>query len=236
MTTQPKWHWNEFQHVGADFSDIAEVEEYDRKHGQFRDVQAENHEILQRLNLSPEARVLDIGAGTGHFVRAAARAGLSATAADISATMLEYTRREAEKEGLTEIDVVNVGFLSFEFPTEIFDAVVTSAALHHLPDVWKAVALEKIHRILKPGGQFILRDVVFDWSNEGYAAYFDSAVASLPDEMRPRMATHIAQEYSTLDWIMEGLLQRAGFNLVSTEKPLPYFYIYHCQKQKEKQP
>jgi ubiquinone/menaquinone biosynthesis C-methylase UbiE len=230
MKTQPDWQWNEFQHIGADFSDLDEVEDYDRKHGQFRDVAAENRQILELLNLPKGVRVLDIGAGTGHFVRAAARAGLRPTAVDISTTMLGYARREAEKEGLNEIDYTHAGFLSFDFPEETFDAALTSAALHHLPDVWKAVALSNICRVLKPGGQFVLRDVVFGWGEEGHVIYCDKAIASLPKEMRSRMASHIAREYSTLNWIMEGLLERAGFTILSAEKPLSYFQVYHCRK------
>lgn len=230
MNTRPVWQWNEFHHVGADFSDVAEVEAYDRKHAEFRDVAEENRRILERLKLSAGARVLDLGAGTGHFVRAAARAGLRPTAADISTAMLDYARQEAEKEGLDGIDYVHAGFLSLDLPPATFDAALTSAALHHLPDLWKAVALGAIHRLLKPGGQFVLRDVVFGWGGEGHAAYFDEAIASLPEAMRPRMGTHIAREYSTLDWIMEGLLERAGFAIPTIERPLPYFRVYHCRK------
>lgn len=230
MNAQQNWQWNEFQQVGADFSDLAEVEAYDRRMGQLRDVKQENRQVLAQLNLFAGARVLDIGAGTGHFVRAAARAGLHPTAADISPTMLDYSRREAEKERLRGIDHVHAGFLSLDFPEASFDAVLTSAALHHLPDTWKTVALENIHGVLKPGGQFLLRDVVFDWGEAGHAAYFDQAVQSLSEEMRPRMASHIAREYSTLNWIMEGLLERTGFRVLSTKTPLPYFFAYHCQK------
>lgn len=231
MIKQKPWQWNEYQHVGADFSDLLEVQEYDRKHRQFRDVDAENRKILEQLNLPRGARVLDVGAGTGHFVRAAARAGLCPTAVDISTPMLEYARQEAEKEGLDGIDYVHAGFLSLEFPPATFAAAVSGATLHHLPDTWKAVALRNLHRVLEPGGQFVLCDVVFDWGEQGHARYFDEAVDSLPDEIRPRMTAHVSSEYSTLDWIMEGLLRRAGFRIVRVEKPTPYFHAYHCHKR-----
>jgi ubiquinone/menaquinone biosynthesis C-methylase UbiE len=161
------------------------VAEYDRRHAQFRDVEEENRMVLAQLSLPFGSRVLDIGAGTGHFVRTGARAGLHPTAVDISHAMLGYSREESEKDGLSGIDHIHAGFLSLDFPEATFDAVHTSAALHHLPDVWKAVALEKIHRILKPAGQFLLRDVVFDWGETGHAAYFNDAVQSLSEEMRP---------------------------------------------------
>lgn len=230
----PRWRWNEFQHVGADFSSVAEVEAYDRKHAQFRDVAKENRGILELLALPSGARVLDLGAGTGHFVRAAARAGLRPVAVDVSETMLAYARREAEAEGLKNVEWLHAGFLSLDVPAGTFDAALTSAALHHLPDVWKMIALENIHRALKPDGRFILRDVVFAWGAEGHAAYFDAAVNAYPPDIRPRMETHIGREFSTLDWILEGMLARAGFSVEQMESPAPCFRVYVCRKTASK--
>jgi SAM-dependent methyltransferase len=39
--------------------------------------------------------------------------------------------------------------------------VYSRNALHHLPDVWKAVALRRIADMLRPGGAFVLRDTVY---------------------------------------------------------------------------
>lgn len=36
MNARSDWQWDEFRHVGADYSDVTEVEEYDRRTAQFR--------------------------------------------------------------------------------------------------------------------------------------------------------------------------------------------------------
>jgi len=62
---------------------------------------------------------------------------------------------------------VQAGFLSYEHEGNAADIVYSRNALHHLPDFWKAVALERIAGILKPDGTPRLRDLVFDFDPEG---------------------------------------------------------------------
>jgi ubiquinone/menaquinone biosynthesis C-methylase UbiE len=226
----PDWQWNEMQQVGTDYTDIKEVETYDERMGAFRDVAAENREMLSMLNLPAGACVLEIGCGTGRFVRAASAAGLQATAIDVSSIMLDYIQDKARREGLNTIATQHAGFLTLDFPTGSFDAVVSGAALHHLPDSWKMVALRNIARVLKPQGQFILRDVVFGTrAGETPEMVFERFASSFAG-MRVEAARHVAKEFSTYDWIMEGLLNRAGFRILSQQEVAQSFVVYHCQK------
>ena len=110
-----------------------------------------------------------------------------------------------------------------------FDGVVSGLAFHHLPDLWKAVALERIYKILRPGGSFLLLDVVFDWKTESPEAYFDRIVA-VEKESRPNFIRHIAREYSTLAWIMEGLLTRAGFVIGEKRSVNDFLTLYRAEK------
>lgn len=76
---------------------------------------------------------------------------------------------------------------------------------------------------MKPGGRFLLRDVVFFSLDGDLCSQFDPFLAALTPTMRDRAASHIADEFSTLDWIMEGLLARAGFDIeqvLDTQAPL----------------
>ncbi|MBN2132318.1 MAG: class I SAM-dependent methyltransferase [Sedimentisphaerales bacterium] len=225
----PEWQWNEMQQVGTDYADVAEVEAYDRRMATFRDVDCENRSVLAALSLAPGSSVLEIGCGTGRFARMAAAQGHAVTAADVSKAMLDYVAARAEKEGL-RIDVQHAGFLTLPLAPEGYDAVVSVAALHHLPDVWKAVALRRIHRGLKPGGQFILRDVVFAPADDDFDGCFARFVNSFDESMRSGAAGHVAAEYSTLDWIMAGLLKRAGFTILSARQEGESFTAYHCRK------
>ncbi len=221
----PDWQWNEMQQVGTDYADMAEVERYDARMTAFRDVEAENRSILKALGLAPGSAVLEIGCGTGRFARAAAAEGHSVVALDVSEAMLDYVQ-----EKLGNIEVQHAGFLTMDAAEGSFAAAVTGQCLHHLPDVWKLVALENVCRSLKPGGQFVLRDVVFSISPGGAGEEFEGFIGSLPELMRPVAARHVAKEYSTLDWIMEGLLRRAGFEILSAERVRESFFSYHCRK------
>jgi cyclopropane fatty-acyl-phospholipid synthase-like methyltransferase len=226
----PDWQWNEMQQLGTDYADVAEVEAYDRRMASFRDVDAENRSILQTLALRPRSTVLEIGCGTGRFARAAAAAGHAVTAVDVSQAMLRYVAEKAQAEGLAGLDVQHAGFLTMDVPPGHFDAAVSVACLHHLPDAWKLPALENVHRSLQPGGQFILHDVVFSSTAGGADEQFERFINSLGEAMRPNAVGHVAKEYSTFDWIMEGLLERAGFQILSTEEVHPCLLAYHCCK------
>jgi ubiquinone/menaquinone biosynthesis C-methylase UbiE len=96
--------------------------------------------------------VVDLGAGTGRFALAAARRFGQVTAVDISPAMLEFLRQRAAAAGATNLECVQAGFLSYQHAGPPPDAVDTRNALHQLPDFWKAVALDRIGRMLRPGG------------------------------------------------------------------------------------
>jgi putative AdoMet-dependent methyltransferase len=232
MGALPAWHWNEIRQVGTDYSDVEEVERYDQRMGEFRDLAAENEAILAELSLPGDSYILEIGTGTGHFARAAARAGHRVRAIDVSKTMLRYAESRAKAEGLTGIEFSHAGFLTSSSAPATFDAAVSVAALHHLPDLWKAIALQNVHRALKPGGRLVLGDVVFSWDGSNHPACFDAFVDSCPEAMRREAARHIAEEYSTLRWIMEGLLVRAGFRILRVAAHGAALVHYLCEAER----
>jgi len=43
--------------------------------------------------------------------------------------------------------------------------------------------------------------------------------------------THVRDEYSTCDWIMEGLLERAGFRIQTADHPDEFLATYLCTKE-----
>ncbi len=201
------WQWDEFQQVGTDYSDGAEVERYERRMGEFRDLAAEDAAILAELALTGNSRILEIGTGTGHFAIAAAKAGHRVTALDVSPAMLRYAQGRAESEGVSGIEFCRAGFLTFSSAPWAYDAAVSVAVLHHLPDLWKAFALENVRRALKPGGLFLLNDIVFSWEGQSPAPNFETFINAMPESLREGAVGHVAKEYSTLTWIMEGLLK-----------------------------
>lgn len=226
----PAWQWNEMQQVGTDYADVQEVENYDKRMGTLRDVDGENNRILATLNLPAGAKVLEIGCGTGRFARMAAARGYKVTAVDVSKIMLDYVAMKARQENLGDMELQHAGFLTMRFPKNTFDCVVSGLALHHLPDAWKQVALDNIARCLKPGGQFLLRDIIFSFGGLTYADYFNRFINAMPDSLKQGATGHIAREFSTFDWIIEGLLARAGFEVISKTPEAEAFFVYHARK------
>lgn len=225
----PDWYWNEFQQIGTDYTSTREIEDYDTRMASFRDVAGENAKILSTLSLPEGAAVLEIGCGTGRFARTAATAGLSVTAIDVSERMLEYVSRKSKEEGLPDIVTRHAGFLSMDFPQASFAAVVTSAALHHLPDAWKLVALRNIARVLAPGGFLFLKDVVFVLRNGDAPEQCLERFADSVTGMRKETARHVAKEFSTYDWILDGMLQQSGFAIISKTIVGESLIEYHCR-------
>jgi len=231
MNAPPAWQWNEFKQINTDFADAAVVEHYEARMGEFRNLPAEDAAMLDALALPAGSRILEIGTGTGHFALAAARAGHRVTAFDVSPAMLRYAENRAKAEGLSDVAFRHAGFLTFEAPPAEFDAAVSAIALHHLPDLWKAVALNRLRAALKPGGRFLLRDVVIGSKDRDPSAQFDAFIAAMPPSMRDRAVAHIAKEFSTLDWIMEGLLARAGFAVERIDESHAPIIQYLCKAE-----
>lgn len=215
-TQPPPWRWDEFKQRGTDYGSVEEVAVYDRRMSEFRNIRAENESALNSLGVKPGARILEIGTGTGSFARFAARNGCFVTAIDVSKAMLEYATMKAEEEFVSDrIEFRHGGFLSFEAPDGSFDGVETSLAFHHLPDLWKAVALDRLFKLLKPGARLHMRDVIFVRPGDaGWDAMFERYVKEIPESTRKGFAMHVRQEFSTLDWILKGLLERAGFKVL----------------------
>ena len=231
MDQQPVWQWDEMQQVGTDYTDVAEVECYEQRMSEFRDLAAEDAAIMATLALPINSHILEIGTGSGHFARTAAKAGHRVTAVDVSPTMLQYAESHAKSERLTNIEFHHAGFLTFSAASATFEAVISVAVLHHLPDLWKAVALQNIHRVLKPGGLFLFGDVVFSWDGQNHSACFDAFINSCPEGMCKSAIGHVSKEYSTLGWIMEGLLERTGFRILKNTASRASFVQYLCKAE-----
>ena len=85
--------------------------------------------------------VVDIGAGTGQFVIAAAPHVRQVIAVDVSPVMLSALEANVARSGHHNVQCVLGGFLSYQHAVEPTDFVYSRWALHHLPDFWKSIAL-----------------------------------------------------------------------------------------------
>ena len=208
--------------AGPEHLDPAYVATYERKTG-FEPEDAEYElELLEARGFGADSTLIDFGAGTGWFAVAAAARCRRVIAVDVSPAMLATIERRAADERISNLEIVQAGFLSYEHTGELADFAYSRNALHHLPDYWKALALRRVATVLKPGGVLLLRDIVFSFdpadADEVIGAWLDSAAAT-PDEgwTREELETHVRDEHSTFSWLLEPMLERAGFAIESAD-------------------
>lgn len=233
MKKSPPWQYDEFKQVGVDYEDLAEVEAYDSRHAKFRDVDAECTSILDALAVTPRSVVIELGTGTGAFAIHAAQRCASVYAADVSGPMLKFAQQRSDKAGLKNITFCHAGFLTYEHNGALADALVTGLAFHHLPDFWKGIALDRMNGMLRNGGLLYLHDVIFEHADAetNIARWLDRLGEIGGAQLRDEVAAHVREEFSTFDWIMEGLLERAGFRILSKEMDEGVVGTYLCEKE-----
>jgi SAM-dependent methyltransferase len=212
----PGWRLDEVANAGRENLDVDHVRRYDAKED--ADAAAEV-ELLVGLGLDADARLVDLGAGTGQLAVAAAPACARVTAVDVSPVMVARLEAKLDELGIDNVEVVTAGFLSYEHHGPPADIVYSRFALHHLPDAWKAVALERIRRILRPGGILRLWDVVYDFppgeAEDRLEAWCAAGVKG--DWSRAELEEHIRDEHSTFRWLLEPMLERCGFGIEDVE-------------------
>src|SRR3981189_582403 len=147
------WYYNQRRQLRLD-SAVASI--YDRHDDS--DLRARG--ALAMLGVQGGWRVADIGCGNGVLAVEAALMGAEVDAIDISPAMLALAKIQGRGRKVA-IRTQSAGLLSFAYQPNSYDLVVSEFALHHLPDFWKAVALSRIFRALKPGSCFYLRDISF---------------------------------------------------------------------------
>lgn len=228
------WLLDESAHAGPEHFDSGFVSVYDRKQGYPEPT--EDLDAFARHGLGPRSVILDLGAGTGQFALAAARRFGHVRAIDISTPMLDVLRDRAAEANLANLDCVRAGFLSYRHDGPPVDGVYTRNALHHLPDFWKAVALDRLARIMRPGGVLRIHDLIYDFrpseSAQVLDRWLDHAVED-PTEgyTRADFVVHIRDEHSTFRWLFEPMLIATGFQIVTAEFRGQVYGAYTCIKQ-----
>ncbi len=230
----PGWSFDEYAPVGVDYNNQEQADAYDAVHQRFRRYDEEAAAIIKQLGLGPASTVIDMGAGTGAFAVHAARHVKRVYAVDVSETMLERCREKARKAGVRNIRCRVGGFLTYRHNDAPVDAMVSVAALHHLPDFWKQIGLRRAAAMLKTGGKFFLFDIVFPAGPQDLDQQIRSWVQSIRKKAGPRLAmeaeVHLRKEHSTYDWVMEGLLQRAGFRITRKHSGEGFQTSYVCAR------
>jgi SAM-dependent methyltransferase len=227
------WWLDERAHAGEEHLDATYVSGYDRKAGYDP---AEDVEALRHHGLDPASTVVDLGAGTGTFACAVAPLCGRVVAVDVSPAMVAALQERVARVGLANVAVVHAGFLSYEHDGEPADFVFTRNALHQLPDFWKAIALDRIAELLRPGGVLRLRDLAYDFEPDEAGERIEAWLAGAVDDptrgyTAADLAQHVRSEFSTWSWLLDTLLDRTGFDVLERSYRRGAYAAYTCVRR-----
>ena len=107
--------------------------------------------IAPLLPRGERLRILKIGPSTGTFLAVAQEHGHEALGCDVSSRFVEYAR---ENYG---VRIDQGRFERMGYPAASFDAILLFNVVENIPD--QAEFLSEVHRVLKPGGLFLLNFV-----------------------------------------------------------------------------
>jgi cyclopropane-fatty-acyl-phospholipid synthase len=124
---------------------------------------AQSHKLnllLDRLDLQPGQRLLEIGCGWGSLAIAAARREVSVVGLTLSTEQKAWAERRIAEEGLT--DRIEIRLQDYRDTDERFDAIASVEMVEAVGERWWPVYLDCIARNLEPGGRAALQFISID--------------------------------------------------------------------------
>jgi len=118
------------------------------------------HALLDRLNLKPGQRLLEIGCGWGTLAMEAARRGVSVVGLTLSTEQKAWADRKIADAGLS--DCIEIRLADYRDTAEQFDAVASVEMVEAVGRRWWGAYLDCIARNLKPGGRAALQFISMD--------------------------------------------------------------------------
>jgi len=149
---------------------------------------AERSEFARLLDkaLPGDARILEMGCGTGQMSLYLARADRVVIGADLTRASLLMGAEAAQRFGLERVQFVETDLQRPGLRAGAFDVVYSSGVLHHTPDPRASFA--QIARLVRPGGMIVL------------GLY--NSIARLPHRLRRLLARLSGYRWIPLDAVM----------------------------------
>jgi ubiquinone/menaquinone biosynthesis C-methylase UbiE len=173
-------------------------------------------QLVERAGLRTGDHVLDLGAGRGAALFAAADVvgpEGEVLGVDLAPGMVELTAADASERGLTQVRVVLGDADSPPVRDGGWDTVICSFVLFFLPD--PVATARRIRSVLRPGGRFVLS--TFDQSDERWRLVEDAVRPFWPDDPASEEPAHPAtRAHFSSTHHVELLLHDAGFTGIDT--------------------
>jgi SAM-dependent methyltransferase len=170
-------------------------------------------QIIDRMDLKPGMRCLDVGCGNGYAVRAIAeRVAPDGTVAgvDVAPQMIEKANKHPENPANVQFEVSSADHLPFA--PESLDRLLSVEAIYYMPNA--LAALKEWYRVLQPGGSVW---IMVDYYRENPYCHTWGDLIEIP------MQLYSERQYREL-------LEQAGFTAVFSDRlynpaPLDEAYI-----------
>ena len=118
------------------------------------------HALLDRLDLKPGQRLLDIGCGWGTLAIEAAKRGASVVGLTLSTEQKAWAEGKIAATGLS--DRIEIRLQDYRDTTEKFDALASVEMVEAVGQRWWGAYLDSISRNLKSGGRAALQFISLD--------------------------------------------------------------------------
>jgi SAM-dependent methyltransferase len=154
--------------------------------------------------LAAGARILDVGCGTGRWLRRYTEMGYRAAGIDATAAMLSTARRQETNAPLICGEVQRLPIAD-----GTFDCVSDITVVQHLPLALQAGAIAEMIRVLKPQGRLILMELIRGKGAHIFARppedWIQQATAS-----GAKLVRWFGEEFLLLDRLFTGTAQWIG--------------------------
>ena len=177
---------------------------FDRSYGPGRSWQAFGQLLLRVL---PPLTVADLGSGEGLLSELLARRCRKVIAVDNSEKMVEFGAKKARKNGLKNLEFRLGDLANPPIAPGSVDLAILSQALHHAED--PALALRSAHRILCPGGQIMVLDLLQHGFEKARDLYGDRWLGFTESDLDR--------------WLQEAGFRKIEINVVAREEEPPHF-------------
>ena len=118
------------------------------------------HNLLDRLELKPGQRLLEIGCGWGTLAIEAARRGAHVVGLTLSGEQKAWAEKKIASEGLTS--QVEIRLQDYRETAEQFDAVASVEMVEAVGQRWWGAYLDTVARNLRAGGRAALQFISID--------------------------------------------------------------------------
>ena len=159
-------------------------------------------QAIERMNIQPGERVLEVGVGTGINLSLYPREA-DVTGIDFSSSMLEKARERAARPDAAPVRLLQMDAAAMRFADDSFDIVYAPYLISVVPDPVKVA--QEMRRVCRPGGRIIFLNHFLS----------PNAILSRCERLISPMTIHIGFK-SDLD--LPAFLAQADLKPISIEK------------------